>query len=174
MKKCVFFDRDGIVNEAPGNERYITKWEKFKLIPGFTECALAAMKHNYESVIITNQRCVAVGLVSMEDLENMHDKLKKLLVDSYGINLLDILYCPHDAGKCNCRKPEPGMFHMAAEKHGIDLSKSWMIGDSETDIMAGSRAGCRTVLVGGPPVDCNPDFTVENMHKLAVLLEEKL
>lgn len=174
MKKCVFFDRDGIVNEPPGEERYVTEWEKFRLIPEFVECAAVAADKGYATVIITNQSAIAKGLMTTEYLDSMHNRLKKILADSHGINLLDILYCPHNPGECNCRKPEPGMFYKAAEKHDIDLATSWMIGDAVTDVEAGQQAGCRTILVGRTAEHCKPDFIAKDMKALAELLKKHL
>ncbi|MDO9541762.1 MAG: HAD family hydrolase [Kiritimatiellia bacterium] len=150
-RKCVFFDRDGIVNESPGQGRYLTRWQDFHLIPEFITCLRSVLKMGYQAVIVTNQRAVARGLISIKDLEHIHRRLKRLLMRQYGLKLLDIIYCPHNANECSCRKPSPGMLLDMAAKHNLDLTASWMIGDSGTDVEAGRRAGCRTILVAGSP-----------------------
>ena len=150
-RKCVFFDRDGIVNESPGSGRYVTRWQDFHLVPEFVTCLRAVLKMGYQAVIVTNQRAVARGLMRIKDLEDIHRRLKRLLMRQYGLALLDIIYCPHNANECSCRKPSPGMLLDMADKHDINLAASWMIGDSETDMEAGRRAGCRTILVAVSP-----------------------
>ena len=150
-QKCVFFDRDGIVNKSPGQGRYVTRWADFHLIPEFAICLRSVLKMGYQAVLVTNQRAVARGLMSTKDLEDIHQRLRRLLMRQYGLELLDIAYCPHNPNECSCRKPSPGMILAMADKHNLDLAASWMIGDSETDIEAGRRAGCRTVLVADSP-----------------------
>jgi len=148
-QKCVFFDRDGIVNESPGPGRYVTRWQDFHLIPAFPICLRSILKMGYQAAVVTNQRAVAKGLMSIKDVENIHARLQCLLKRRYGLELLDIAYCPHNKNECSCRKPQPGMLLAMAGKHNLDLAASWMVGDSETDVEAGKRAGCRTILVTG-------------------------
>lgn len=150
-QKCVFFDRDGIVNKSPGQGRYVTRWHDFHLIPEFPICLRSVQEMGYQAVIVTNQRAVARGLMSIKVLEDIHRRLRHLLMRQYGLALLDIVYCPHNANECSCRKPNPGMLLAMADKHRLDLAASWMIGNSETDVEAGKRAGCRTVLVAAAP-----------------------
>jgi len=107
--RCVFFDRDGIVNVSPGAGRYVTRWEDFQLLPEFVETLRVVRAHGYQAVIVTNQRAVARGLVSAEEVETMHKNLREQLRKSYRLDLLDVACCPHDIGQCDCRKPAPGM-----------------------------------------------------------------
>ena len=173
MKKCVFFDRDGIVNRVPERE-YIERWEDFYLEPGFVAALEIVSEHNYEAVIVTNQRGVALGVMTREAVENIHDNLRAMLKDKYDLTLLDIFCCPHDNGECDCRKPKPGMLLQAAEKHGIDLKSSWMIGDNVTDIEAGRAAGCRTIYVGKDVSYTDADLQLTDMSELAELLDNVL
>jgi len=167
-RKCVFFDRDGIVNESPGQGRYVTRWQDFHLVPEFPICLRSVLKMGYQAALITNQRAVARGLMSIKDLEDIHARLKRLLMRRYGLALLDIAYCPHNTNECSCRKPNPGMLLAMADKHSLDLAASWMIGDSETDVEAGKRAGCRTILVAGTlhSADSKADVRVPSMRAL--------
>jgi len=174
VNRCVFFDRDGIVNASPGPDRYVLRWEEFHLLPEFVEVLRVVRAHGYQAVIVTNQRSVARGLMSAEDVEAMHRKLRDLLLKSYALELLDVQYCPHDAGECDCRKPSPGMLKAMAAKHGLDLAASWMVGDAETDIEAGRRAGCRTILVNGDESISKADWRVAAMKDLPALLERVL
>jgi len=173
MKKCVFFDRDGVINESPGSG-YVLGWDDFHVIPEFIDTLKLVAEKGYVSVVITNQRCVAKGLITKEALEDMHNRLQALLKEKHGLEFLDIFYCPHDRNECDCRKPLPGMLLSAAKKHDIDLSASWMIGDSEKDVQAGKSAGCKTVLVSGDSGGTEADFRVGSMKDLAGLLCKEL
>lgn len=174
QKKCVFFDRDGIVNESPGAGKYVLGWEEFHLVPEFPECLRIVHRCGYEAAIVTNQRAVALGLLSAGQLEAIHQRLRDLLEQKYRQSLLDILYCPHDIGGCTCRKPSPGMLLTLAARHAVDLGQSWMVGDAETDVEAGHRAGCRTILVGSAPADSRADVRVAALQALPALLESLL
>ena len=169
-----FFDRDGIVNASPGAGRYVLCREEFHLLPEFVEALRVVRAHGYQAVIVTNQRSVARGLVSAAEVEAMHASLRDLLWKSYSLDLLDVAYCPHDAGECECRKPAPGMLKAMALKHGLDLAASWMVGDAETDIEAGRRAGCRTIRVDGDAAVSQADWRVAAMKDLPALLEQVL
>lgn len=168
LRKCVFFDRDGIVNESPGPGRYVTRWSEFRLIDSFPDCLRTVRSMNYEAVLVTNQRGVALGLMSLADLRDIHRRMQHFLDREYKVRFLDIACCPHDRNQCSCRKPSPGMLLRMAKKHRLDLAGSWMIGDSATDIEAGRRAGCRTILVSrARVVDAQPDLRVSSMRVLA-------
>lgn len=173
-RKCVFFDRDGIVNKSPGHGRYVTRWQDFHLTPEFPKCLRSVLKLGYQAVMVTNQRAVARGLMNIRDLEDIHRRLQRLLVRRYNLEFLDIAYCPHNQGECSCRKPNPGMLLAMAKKHGLDLSRSWMIGDSETDVEAGQRAGCRTILVADDAAGLKADVHVPSMHALAGIIADIL
>lgn len=174
MRKCVFFDRDGIVNESPGPRRYVERWEDFRLMPSFVRILRRTTEAGYAAVVVTNQRGVSLGVVAEVELERIHRLLRDLLKREHGLELLDILYCPHEEGACDCRKPRPGMLLEAARRHGLDLKKSWMIGDSERDVEAGRRAGCRTVLVGGSAESSVADLRVADLVELESRLDEML
>jgi D-glycero-D-manno-heptose 1,7-bisphosphate phosphatase len=173
IMKCVFFDRDGIVNDSPG-PGYVERWEDFHLQAGFVEVLKVVKDAGYEAIVVTNQRGVARGMISIDVVEDMHGRLRELLDKEHGLSLLDIRCCPHGNDECECRKPKPGMLLDAANQHGIDLSESWMIGDNETDIEAGSSAGCRTVRVSPDRPDTRADFAVSDMAELKSLVEKEL
>lgn len=154
-QKCIFLDRDGTINKKNG---FISREEDFEL----EDCALEAIKKinrsGYLAIVITNQPSVARGLCEMEDIERIHKKLSTIL-GCEGVYVDDIRFCPHHPDKgfpeenpiykiaCDCRKPKTGMIDAAVEKFNIDLSSSWMIGDTTMDIQTGVNAGTRTVLV---------------------------
>jgi histidinol-phosphate phosphatase family protein len=171
-QKCVFFDRDGIVNVSPG-PGYVERPQDFHLIPEFIDCAKIAQRLGYVLAIATNQRCIARGIVTQQTLDEIHAKLSAEL-DAEGISLLGIYCCPHERDSCDCRKPLPGLLLQAAADHNLDLRASWMIGDSETDIEAGARAGCRTIRVCSAATETAADFRAVDMRELAGNLEEIL
>jgi D-glycero-D-manno-heptose 1,7-bisphosphate phosphatase len=156
MSKAVFLDRDGVINQKPPEGDYITRWEDFHILPGVTEGVALLNRAGFTVIVVTNQRCIAKGLMTVVELENMHQKMTELLAES-GAIVDGTLYCPHEIEPvCECRKPAPGMLLSAARLHGIDLSASWMIGDSDIDIQAGVNAGCKTVrLIAGDQASDN-------------------
>lgn len=176
MTKCVFFDRDGIVNRSPG-PGYVERWEDFHLQPEFVDVLRVVRGRGYAAVIVSNQRGVALGVMSAATVEDMHRRLRAVLRDRYALDVLDVLYCPHDRGVCECRKPKPGMLLEAARRHTLDLGQSWMIGDSLTDMEAGRAAGCRTILVNAAETSPLADIRVADMAELrssiAKILEGK-
>jgi len=171
-QKCVFFDRDGIVNTSPGRG-YVERWEDFHLIPEFVTAARIAAARGYAVAIATNQRGVARGIVTQATLDTMHAKLDATL-KAEGVALLGIFCCTHERDQCDCRKPLPGLFLQAARLHNLDLAASWMIGDKETDVEAGRRAGCRTVLVSAAADASKADVRVADMPELAANLDRIL
>lgn len=179
--KAVFLDRDQTLIEDPG---YINHPSQVRLLPGVAQALIQMRKTGYLLVVVSNQSGVARGLVTEEALEQIHHRLKKLLADE-GAYLDAIYYCPfHPEGvipKYRCesdlRKPNPGMLLQAARDLSIDLSQSWMIGDSYRDIEAGVRAGCRTILIESPlrrlqpaPTDPVPDYKTASLREAANLL----
>src|ERR1700756_700212 len=147
MKRAVFLDRDGVINRAPAEGDYILRWDDFHFLPGVAEAISSLQGAGWTVIVVSNQRCVAKGLLTIAELEAIHQKMKEELAKA-GARLDGIYYCPHEKEPpCDCRKPSPGMFLRAARAHQIDLSVSWMVGDSENDIEAGRRAGCRTVRI---------------------------
>ena len=168
-QKAIFLDRDGTINKYVGFLRDIND---FALIDGVAEAIKAINTSGYLAVIVTNQPVIARGEVTYEELNEIHNKMETLL-GNQGAYLDAIYYCPHhpDSGfdgevkelkfDCDCRKPKPGLLLKAAEELNIDLSKSWMIGDSKNDIMAGKNAGCKTALIGNE--DYKQDITVDSL-----------
>ena len=128
----------------------------------------------YHAVVITNQQGVAKGLYSEEELSAIHGNMRAQL-RSHGVDVLDVFHCPHFAtDQCACRKPKAGMFNLAAEKHNIDLSASWMIGDSKSDIEAGQKVECKTIRVGPVDEKTKAEFHVQHIEEVAGILEKEL
>jgi D-glycero-D-manno-heptose 1,7-bisphosphate phosphatase len=171
-KTCVFFDRDGIVNESPG-PGYVERVADFHLIPDFIDALRLVTERGYAAVIITNQRGVGLGLMTAETLADIHDHLRQSVANA-GLSLLDIFTCTATDNADPNRKPNPGMLLEAARKHGLDLSRSWMVGDNEKDVLAGQRAGCRTIRVHPEAADTAADHRVDAMAALVPLLKSIL
>ncbi len=154
-QKAVFLDRDGTLNIHKG---FITRAEQIELCPGVTEAVKIINNSGYLAIIVSNQPVIARGEADFAEVDRMMDKIETLLGEG-GAYIDDRFYCPHHpnggfAGEraeykiqCSCRKPEPGLLLQAAEKYNIDLSKSYMIGDSHRDVGAGKNAGCTPFLL---------------------------
>ena len=170
MKKpAVFLDRDGVLTKEKG---YICRAENLEIFPYAFECVRRIKEKGYYAIVITNQAGIAKGLFTESDLQNMHLYLKKMT----GIDA--IYYCPHHPeGKipeyrkvCHCRKPETGMFEQACRDYAIDMSRSFMVGDRASDIIAGQRAGLKTILLESGygterlEEEVHPDYILEDLQ----------
>ena len=145
MNRAVFLDRDGVVNRKPFEGEYVTRWEEMEILPGVAKAITLLNRANFKVIVVTNQRCIAKALVTSAEVELIHDRMCRVLGDA-GATIDAVYYCPHDKRPpCVCRKPAPGMLLLAAREHEIDLTESWMIGDSDIDVAAGRSAGCKTV-----------------------------
>lgn len=148
-------DRDGVINRKAPDGEYVTRWKDFHFLPGVAEAIAQLNQAGFSVIVVTNQRCVAKGLITQTELEKIHKRMSDHLA-SAGARVDAIYYCPHETGAlCNCRKPEPGMLLEAARSRNLDLASSWMIGDSDIDIQAGKKAGCKTAQL----VEKNPAGT---------------
>ena len=144
LHKAVFLDRDGLINQKAPEHDYIKSEQGFLLLPGVSEAIRALNQAGYLVLVVTNQRGIARGLMTMEDLERIHWHMRRELARA-GAYIDQIYVCPHDVGQCNCRKPDIGLFIQASYDFAIDRAHSWMVGDSDSDVEAGNRFGLRTV-----------------------------
>lgn len=142
--RAAFLDRDGVINrKAPGNG-YVTRWEEMHFLPNVAKSIALFNQAGFRVIVVSNQRCVAKGLITRQALNAMHQQMCDWFA-ALGATIDAVYYCPHEnQPPCNCRKPRPGMLFTAARKHHLDLKASWMIGDSEIDVKAGRNAGCKT------------------------------
>lgn len=150
-QKAIFLDRDGVINRHIGFLRHI---DEFELIEGVSEAIRLINQSGYLAVVITNQPVIARGEVSWDELHEIHRKMETLLGKD-GAYIDGLYICPHHPDKgfegerpeykfdCDCRKPKPGLLLQAAQDFNIDLSQSYMIGDSPSDIAAGQNAACK-------------------------------
>jgi len=143
--KTIFLDRDGVINKEVN---YLHKIDDFEFIDGIFDVCLYFQSLGYKIIIITNQSGISRGYYNHSD----YQKVTQWMLDQFkykNINILDVFHCPHGPDStCDCRKPKPGMFLKAKDKHNTDMEKSWMIGDKERDIIAANSAGIdNTILV---------------------------
>jgi len=180
MKKAVFLDKDGtLIQDIP----YNVDPERIVLSEGAKESLARLKEQGYLLIVISNQAGVAHGYFDVHDLLGVKERLFLLLKDLDGF-----YFCPHHpagvvqayAIACYCRKPEPGMILQAARDFNIELSESWMIGDILSDIEAGNKAGCRTILINnGNETEwnwneqCRPTYTVKNLREASKRILEK-
>ena len=154
-QKAIFLDRDGTINKYVG---FLKNIDEFELVSGAAEAIKMINASGYLAIVVTNQPVIARGDVTYQELTEIHNKMETLL-GKEGAYLDGIYYCPHHPHKgyegeirklkieCECRKPKPGMLFKAAEEFNIDLSKSYMIGDSDSDTAAGKTAGCKSIKI---------------------------
>jgi len=180
MRRAIFMDRDGTVCEEVG---YLDRIDRLRLIDGSAEAIRLANEAGFQAVLVTNQSGVARGLMTEELVGETHDRLRELLADQ-GARLDGIYYCPHhpEIGPsryrkaCDCRKPEPGMLLRARDEMGIDLDRSYVVGDSIRDVGTAERVGATGVLVltghGRGQLEHQPDAsTVRPDHVAEDLLD---
>jgi D-glycero-D-manno-heptose 1,7-bisphosphate phosphatase len=163
-RRAVFLDRDGVINRAivrDGKPYPPANLDELEILPGVQEAMDRLHVANYLLIVVTNQPDVARGIARREDVEEIHAFLSSQLpIDQFRT-------CYHDNGDgCECRKPSPGSLLKAANDYGIDLSKSFMVGDRWRDIEAGSSAGCKTFFINYRYLEQNPttpDFIVSSL-----------
>ena len=145
--KTIFLDRDGVINQNPPNMGYVRKWEEFFFIPNSRKAIRELTESGYRIIVVTNQSGIGRGLYSEEDLTDIHSQMVAEISEAGGA-VDAVYYCPHhpEAG-CECRKPKSGMLTRAAREHNIELSSTYLIGDTTTDIEAGQSVGATTFLV---------------------------
>ncbi|MFX0000766.1 MAG: D-glycero-beta-D-manno-heptose 1,7-bisphosphate 7-phosphatase [Candidatus Hodarchaeota archaeon] len=175
--RAIFLDRDGVINKEVN---YLSDPKDFKFIDGSIDALKILKRKSYLLIIITNQAGIARGLFTEESLKTIHNKMIGIL-RQHNIELDDIYYCPHHpefTGPCDCRKPNPGMILQAQINHNIDLTNSYMVGDTLNDIQTGKNANCKTVLVltGYGKEEQNqigsiiPDMIFKNLKEFAINL----
>lgn len=174
-KPAVFLDRDGVLIRE---KSYICKIEEMEIFPYASECIRKIKNKGYYVIVVTNQSGIARGLFTEDDLLMMH----KYMQQKTGIDA--VYYCPHHPeGKiekyritCNCRKPKTGMFGQACREYKIDMSHSYMVGDRAGDVIAGQKAGLKTILLesgygsGRLEVDVHPDYILDDLRMVVGIL----
>jgi D-glycero-D-manno-heptose 1,7-bisphosphate phosphatase len=185
MKAAVFFDRDGVIIE---DVHLLTRVEDVRIRADVPAALKRLSQAGYMLFVASNQTVIARGLVPEEEVVAINREIELRLMGSGAPGFSGWYICPHHPkatleayrSDCQCRKPRPGMLLQAAREHGLNLKKSFMVGDRMTDIIAGAHAGCRTVLLKTgahelPPIETTepldssvkPDFTCGTMAAAA-------
>ncbi len=191
MKRAVFLDRDGVLNELVLNHR-TQEYEPphipsdLMLFPHIIESLQTLQNEQFDLFLISNQPDYAKGKATLENLQKVQVKLDRIL-RSEGIQFRDYYYCYHHpqgmipkySFECECRKPKPFFLLKAAQDYSLDLSRSWTVGDRDSDIECGRAAGTRTILIKNPRSSkyrhsSQPHFTATNLKDaLNIILPEK-
>lgn len=152
----VFLDRDGVINHKPPEGQYVSKWEDFHFLPG-AERAIAMLNASGRTVIvITNQRGIALGLYTEDEVRLLHCRIQDRLLGHRG-RIDAFYYCPHDYDQCTCRKPATGLFEQAFRDFPLASPKnSVVIGDSISDIEAARSLSIPSIFISGNPLHRKP------------------
>ncbi len=145
--RTAFLDRDGTINVKAPEGEYVRSLSEFRYLPGAEDAIRSLAAAGWRVVVVTNQRGIALGRMSAADVEEIH---ARLLLE---LPVAAVYVCPHEKGTCDCRKPGTGLFLQAQRDFPeIEFAQSVVIGDAAGDIAAGEALGCRTILVGEPPL----------------------
>jgi histidinol-phosphate phosphatase family protein len=165
MVKAIFLDRDGNVNVEPEDE-IVDSIKEVQLFPNTIPALKLLMKTDFKLFFITNQVGISLGRLTIKKFHKINNYILNQ-VEVEGIKIEKTYFCPHSPkDKCNCRKPGPGMLEKAAEEYNIDLSKSYVIGDRQSDILLGKKAGCKTIWVKTgfeKSVKIKPDYEAKDL-----------
>jgi D-glycero-D-manno-heptose 1,7-bisphosphate phosphatase len=147
--RYIFLDRDGVLNRKLPEGAYVSNWEQFAWLPGAIEAVVRMTRAGWTVFVVTNQRGIALGRLTAEQLELIHENMRADL-ERQGARVDGIYYCPHDHGECHCRKPDTGLFEQALQEFPqANAHNSVVIGDSLSDIQAGKRLGMKTMFIRG-------------------------
>src|SRR5271170_6985852 len=161
----VFLDRDGVINRKPSEGAYVTRWEEFDLLPGVAGAIASLNRSGRKVIVVTNQRGIALGLMTESELGAIHDRLQRELARE-GAAIDAIYYCPHGHDECSCRKPQTGMLEAAFRDFpGAAAENSILIGASHADMECGRRAGMTTIFVDSE--DDRPKPASESAKEIA-------
>ncbi len=171
LSPAIFLDRDGVLIE---DVHLLTRADEIRLFEGVPQALRILQKSGFRLIVVSNQTVVARGLMGEAEVVNLQREVERRIAEAGGPALDGFYFCPHHPSAtltayrlvCQCRKPQAGLLRRAAAEQDLDLESSFMVGDRVTDIIAGSRAGCRTVQVqtgrhDDPPIETGeqPDET---------------
>ena len=148
MSKFVILDRDGVINRVTRGQ-YITSPEMIELLPGAADAVARLNAAGYSIIVVSNQQCVALGLLTSEGLELVSESLRAML-RAEEAHIEAFFYCTHlKTAACECRKPQPGLLLEAQRRFGFDLASTYFVGDMYSDMMTAKNAGCRSIFTLG-------------------------
>lgn len=149
-RRAVFLDRDGTINARAPEGEYVTSVHALAYLPGALDAIRELTRAGFAVFVVTNQRGIALGKMTEDDLAAIHERLLRD-VRAAGGAIERVYYCPHDLDSCDCRKPAPGLFLRAARQfQWLELASAWVVGDSASDVEAAAAVGARSVLLAGP------------------------
>jgi len=165
--KCIFLDRDGVLNVDRVD--YVYRMEEFIIPPGVGEALRALKDAGYLLIVITNQSGIAKGIYKREDVYLIHNAIQ----EGTGVELDDIYFCPYHEkfdSHSLTRKPGSLMIEKAAAKYDVDMDASWMVGDHERDITAGTRAGLRTIRLAPSGTETKATHLVDDLLAASIII----
>ena len=166
---AVFLDRDGTLN-VKALEGYVTRPDDLVLLPGAAAAVRRLNERGVPVLLVTNQRCIARGLLSDAGYAAVAARLRRLLAAA-GARLDSEYVCPHDAGHCDCRKPLPGLLRRAVlDRPGLDLRRCALVGDTESDVAAGRAVGAATIRLAPMGTSSAADATAPDLAAAVGLL----
>lgn len=174
--RYVFVDRDGVINRKAPEGEYISRWSEFQLLPGVVSAISKLNSSGRHVIVLTNQRGVALGLYTSEQVKTLHHELQRHLA-KHGARIDAFYFCPHDKDQCNCRKPKPGLFRQAFRDFpGASSLNSIVIGDSISDIEGAHNLGIPAIFITGDPKTQKPGAkqAAESADGVAVSLAEAI
>lgn len=172
-EKVIFLDRDGVINKKATQGDYIKSWREFEFLESVFEALWKLNAAGFKVVIATNQRGIARGKMTQIMLEDIHKKMLDAL-KYQDVHIDQIYYCPHDEGQCNCRKPQTGMLERAERLWDIDKKHSYMIGDSDSDIVAGKSFGVKTIRITDKKrLEIEAEYACKSLLEAAIYITEK-
>lgn len=169
MRKGFFLDRDGVVNRDPHPEPYVLNWDAWEWMPGICALLSEIKRLGYLTILVTSQKGVGKGLMSLSALDNIHARMQCEL----GGLRFDAIHAYTGLPDCPWEpKPSPQMVRAAVTRYGISLENSWLLGDADRDILMGRSAGVGTLvrLEGLKPVGESGDYLVKNLEEAMALL----
>ncbi len=178
--KCIFLDRDGVINKDIG---YLKSPDQLIILPGVIEALIKLKEAGFLLIIVTNQSGIAKGFFYEDDLIKVHEALLAIFKKN-NVYIDDIFYCPHHKDgtvepyniSCNCRKPDTKMIKNSVIKYNIDLRKSYLVGDKDTDIQLAINAGLKSFYVKNDMYEYDknvvPDYIVGNLAEAAEIIIE--
>jgi D-glycero-D-manno-heptose 1,7-bisphosphate phosphatase len=149
--RCIFLDRDGVLNRKAPEGEYIGRWREFHLLPGVEEAIATLNRAGCRVVVVSNQRGIALGRYTAGDVEALHAQLQQHLA-AHGAHIDAFYFCPHDLDECDCRKPKTGLFRQGFRDFpDASAENSLVIGDSLSDMQAAHNLGMPSIFIEGDP-----------------------
>jgi histidinol-phosphate phosphatase family protein len=178
LSRFVLLDRDGVINRRIPNG-YVTSWAQFEFLPRALEALRLLVENNHSAIVISNQACVGKGLLTPEGLDAITGRFLAE-VQKYGGRIDGIYYCPHRIEDgCGCRKPKPGLLVQAQRDFGFSFPETFMVGDSENDLLAAQQVGCPALLISDRGTNANaqwpypPRAVVRDLYSAVLFILER-